>query len=170
MRTSTSPVDIRPDHLGVVQEILRAHLPAGVEVWVFGSRANWTTTGSSDLDLAIAGPAKLDYQIIADLEIAFEESDLPYTVDMVDLNEVSEDFKRIVDQQKVSLLLLPQKRKWTKVPLSEVIDLRLSSVDKKSKNNERGVQLCNYMDVYNSTFIHPALEFMEADGDRKRDC
>ena len=104
MRPSTSPVDIRPDHLGTVQEILRAHLPAGVEVWVFGSRANWTTTDSSDLDLAVAGPVRLDYQVIADLEIAFEESNLPYSVDVVDLNSVSPDFKGIVDSQKVPLL------------------------------------------------------------------
>ena len=104
MRPSTSPVDIRPDHLGAVQEILRAHLPAGVKVWVFGSRANWTTTGSSDLDLAVSGPAKLDYQVIADLEIAFEESNLPYSVDVVDLNAVSPEFKGIVDSQKVPLL------------------------------------------------------------------
>ena len=104
MRPSTSPVDIRPDHLGTVQDILRSHLPSGVEVWVFGSRANWTTTDSSDLDLAVAGPAKLDYQVIADLEIAFEESNLPYSIDVVDLNAVSPEFKGIVDSQKVPLL------------------------------------------------------------------
>ena len=80
MRPSTSPVDIRPDHQDTVQEILRFHLPAGVEVWVFGSRVNWTTTDSSDLDQAVAGSAKLDHRVMADLEIAFEESDLPYTV------------------------------------------------------------------------------------------
>ena len=167
MRPSTSLVDIRSDHLETVQKILRSHLPDGVEVCVFGSRANWTTTDSSDLDLAVAGPAKLDYQVIADLEIAFEESNLPYSVDVVDLNAVSEDFKRIVDQQKVSLPLLPQESNWTKVPLSKVIELRLSSVDKKSKNNERGIQLCNYMDVYNNTFIHRAMEFMDATATEK---
>ena len=52
MNSSTRPVDIRPDHLEIVQGILREHLPAGVKVWVFGSRANWTTKDSSDLDLA----------------------------------------------------------------------------------------------------------------------
>ena len=77
MNSSTNPVDIRPDHLAIVRDILRAHLPAGFEVWVFGSRANWTTKDSSDLDLAVEGAAKLDYRIMGDLEIAFEESDPP---------------------------------------------------------------------------------------------
>ena len=55
MRPLTSPVDIRPDHLEIVQCILREHLPVGVKVWVFGSRTNWMTKESSDLDLAIEG-------------------------------------------------------------------------------------------------------------------
>ena len=62
MNDWTSPVDIRPDHLEMVQDVLRAHLPAGFKVWGFGSRATWTTKDSSDLDLAVEGDAKLDYK------------------------------------------------------------------------------------------------------------
>ena len=43
-----------------------------------------------------------------------------------------------------------------------MIDLRLSSVDKKSKPSERAVQLCNYMDVYGNSFIHSDMDFMAA--------
>ena len=103
MNSWTSPVDIRPDHLAIVQEILRVHLPAGFQVWVFGSRANWTTKDSSDLDLAVAGAAKLDHKAMVGLEVAFEESDLPYTVDVVDLKAVSSNFKQIVEDQRVLL-------------------------------------------------------------------
>ena len=128
MNSSTSAVDIRPDHLAIVQDILRAHLPAEFEVWVFGSRATWTTKDSSDLDLALTGPSKLDSRIKGDLEIAFEESDLPCTVDIVDLNAVSPEFKNIVDSQKV--LLLPNRgrlnahREWRETPLGEVIEFK----------------------------------------------
>ena len=103
MNSWTSPVDIRPDHLAIVQDILRAHLPAGFKVWVFGSRANWTTKDSSDLDLAVEGAAKLDHKSMSRLEVAFEESDLPYTVDVVDLKAVSSDFRQIVEDQRVLL-------------------------------------------------------------------
>lgn len=51
---------------------------------------------------------------------------------------------------------------WRKVPLGDVIDLVLSSVDKKTKDNERAVQLCNYTDVYYNSFIHAHLDFMMA--------
>ena len=100
MNDWTSPVDIRPDHLEMVQDILCAHLPAGFKVWAFGSRANWTTKDSSDLDLAVEGDAKLDYKAMVGLEVAFEESDLPYTVDVVDLNAVNQEFRAIVEGQE----------------------------------------------------------------------
>ena len=51
---------------------------------------------------------------------------------------------------------------WRKVTLSEVSDLTLSSVDKKTKSDEHAVRLCNYMDVYNNSFIQEGIDFMEA--------
>ena len=128
MNDWTSPVDIRPDHLEMVQDILRELLPAGFQVWVFGSRANWTTKDSSDLDLAVEGPGKLEYKAMVGLEIAFEESDLPYTVDVVDLNAVSPDFKRIVEGQKVPLRAVGGQAnghcEWQKARLGEVIEFK----------------------------------------------
>jgi type I restriction enzyme, S subunit len=35
-------LDIRPDHLQIVQAILQKHIPE-YEVWAFGSRAKWKT-------------------------------------------------------------------------------------------------------------------------------
>ena len=100
-----SPVDIRPDHLEIVRDILSEHLPVDVRVWVFGSRANWTTKDSSDLDLAMEGAARLDHKVMGALEMAFEESDLPYVVDVVDLNAVGHAFKQIVVEQRAPLPL-----------------------------------------------------------------
>ena len=99
----TSPVDIRPDQLEIVQDILLKHLPAGVKVWVFGSRANWTTKDSSDLDLALGGESKLSHKVLGALKDAFEGSALPYTVDVVDLNRIGDSFRKIVESQKVLL-------------------------------------------------------------------
>ena len=101
----TSPVDIRPDHLGIVQDILREHLPADFKVWVFGSRANWATKDSSDLDLALEGKSKLDHKVLGTLKDAFEDSTLPYTVDVVDLNRIGDSFRQIVESQRVPLLI-----------------------------------------------------------------
>ena len=100
----TAPVDIRADHLSIVRDLLRQHVPAGVKVWVFGSRATWKTKDSSDLDLALEGSTEIPSGCLAALETAFEESDLPYAVDVVDINRIGEDFGRIVSQQRVVLV------------------------------------------------------------------
>ena len=99
----TSPVDIRPDHLEIVQGILREHLPMGVKVWVFGSRANWSTKDSSDLDLALESESKLSHKLLGQLKDSFEVSMLPYTVDVVDLRRIGDSFRQIVKSQRVPL-------------------------------------------------------------------
>ncbi len=102
----TPPIDIRADHLRIVQDVLRRHLPDGVTVWVFGSRATWTTKDSSDLDLALEGDTAIPPQSLSTLEVAFEDSDLPFAVDIVDVVDVrriNERFRRIVAQQRLRL-------------------------------------------------------------------
>lgn len=99
----TSLVDINPDHLKTIQSILRENLPDGVAVWAFGSRADWTTKDTSDLDLALEGDSTLDHGTIDALKIAFEESSLPYTVDVVDLNRIGDSFRKIVESQSASV-------------------------------------------------------------------
>lgn len=106
----TSLVDISPVHLKIVQDILRENLPPGVAVWVFGSRANWTTRDSSDLDLALEGDSAIDHGIMVALETAFEESNLPYTVDVVDLSQLGNRFRQIVETQKISLSIINEIR------------------------------------------------------------
>ena len=124
MNSLTSPVDIRPDHLAIVQGILREHLPVDAKVWVFGSRANWTTKDSSDLDLALDGESKLSHKLLGALKDAFEDSTLPYTVDVVDLNAVSHAFKQIVKEQRVALTLVRAPGRvdgaWREVTLGDV--------------------------------------------------
>ena len=51
---------------------------------------------------------------------------------------------------------------WRTTALGDLIDLTLSSVDKKTKPDERPVRLCNYTDVYNHDFIHADMDFMSA--------
>ena len=99
----TSPIDIRSNDLKIVQQILADALPKNAKVWVFGSRATWKTKRSSDLDLAIdAGRALTRYENSA-LADAFDESDLPYKVDVVDMHNVTNTFKAIIERQMLPL-------------------------------------------------------------------
>lgn len=95
-------LDIRPDHLKIVQNILQEFVPER-EVWAFGSRAKWLAKEYSDLDLCILGKAPLSFRILGLLEEAFEDSDLPYKVDVVDWATTSEGFRKIIEQDKVVL-------------------------------------------------------------------
>ncbi len=100
---SVKPIDINPNDLAHVQAILDAHLPTEAKVWVFGSRATWTTKDSSDLDLAIDLGRHLTRQEECALADAFDESDLAYKVDIVDMQTVSESFKKIIERDMVEL-------------------------------------------------------------------
>ena len=51
---------------------------------------------------------------------------------------------------------------WPWAALAEVVDLSLSSVDKKTVDGERSVRLCNYSDVYNNRVIRADIDYMEA--------
>ena len=51
---------------------------------------------------------------------------------------------------------------WIKKPLKELVEMAFSSVNKKSRSDEKTVQLCNYMDVYNNDYITDDIDFMTA--------
>ena len=52
--------------------------------------------------------------------------------------------------------------RWRWAALADVVDLRLSSVDKKTVPGERAVRLCNYSDVYKHRVIRADMDYMEA--------
>ncbi len=93
-------LDVRVDHLKIVQDILKKHVPER-EVWAFGSRAKWLAKEYSDLDLCILGETPLSFRTLGLLEEAFEDSDLPYTVDVVDWATTSESFRKIIKRDRV---------------------------------------------------------------------
>ena len=89
-------IDVPGNHLETVRKILAAHVP-GREVRAFGSRVTGTANSTSDLDLAVMGKGRLDRRTKVLLREAFEESNLPFRVDVLDYNAISVQFKTIVD-------------------------------------------------------------------------
>lgn len=51
---------------------------------------------------------------------------------------------------------------WQCKKIKEVAEVKISNVDKKSKENEPNVFLCNYIDVYNNEFIDNQINFMKS--------
>ncbi|MFO7774523.1 MAG: nucleotidyltransferase domain-containing protein [Candidatus Hydrogenedentota bacterium] len=95
-------LDLEDRHLAMVRAILDAHVP-GCEVWVYGSRATGTAKPYSDLDLVIVGEAPLSVRTLALLENAFEESDLPFRVDVADWASLPESFQAAIRTHAVPL-------------------------------------------------------------------
>jgi len=95
-------LDIRPDLLRLVQDILQRHVPDR-EVRAFGSRVKGTARPSSDLDLVVMGDEPLPLAVYAALLDDFEQSDLPWRVDVVDWATTAESFRRIIEQEWVGI-------------------------------------------------------------------
>lgn len=68
----------------LVQSPLKTPENTSVKAWVFGSRATGRARPYSDLDILISSPAPLDWRARADLQDAFEASNLPFRVDVVE--------------------------------------------------------------------------------------
>lgn len=101
--TREQPIDLQPEHRRLVLGIIRARLPAETEAWVFGSPATGRAWRYSDLDLALDAGRPLTPDDLAILAEAFRESDLPYTVDLVDWRSIGDRFRRIIAGQRVVL-------------------------------------------------------------------
>jgi type I restriction enzyme S subunit len=90
-------IDLTPAHLESVKRILAEYVP-DCEVRAFGSRCKGAARKFSDLDLAVCGHEKLPWLQLADLQEAFQESDLPFRVDVLDYHTVSDNFRAIIDK------------------------------------------------------------------------
>ena len=88
--------NVSPEHLETIKRIL-AEYAGGCEVRAFGSRIMGTAKAHSDLDLAVIAASKIERRTKMLLREAFEESDLPFRVDIIDYNAVSNEFRANID-------------------------------------------------------------------------
>lgn len=91
---------IDPKHLKLIEDIISEIIP-DIEVRAFGSRVNGNSRKHSDLDLALISCDKLDLKKVLLLSEAFDESDLPFRVDIVDYHRVDMTFRSIIDENYV---------------------------------------------------------------------
>ena len=155
-------IDITAKQRKIVTDLLERHLP-NTTAWVYGSRAKWASRPQSDLDLVVFATPEQNGRV-SDLREALEESSLPFRVDLFVWDTVPKQFRKHIKRDHVVLAATKNDAvcAWPRVALRDMIDLRLSSVDKKTNPTEHAVRLCNYMDVYRNSFIHGGLDFMKA--------
>jgi predicted nucleotidyltransferase len=95
-------LDITQEQLAIVKEILKRRVPERT-VWAFGSRIKGTAIKTSDLDLVILGDEPLSSKQRADLVDDFDESLLPFKVDIVEWGRISPEFREIIDKKNITV-------------------------------------------------------------------
>jgi type I restriction enzyme S subunit len=95
-------IDISPENWRIVRDVLQRYVPER-EVWAFGSRAKWTAKEFSDLDIAIIGDEPLSIGLMAEMREAFQESSLPFKIDIVDWASITPPFRQIIQSTKLQI-------------------------------------------------------------------
>lgn len=85
-------INIDTNSKNIISRILNRSLSPQIKVYVFGSRTKCATKQYADLDLALESDEIIDPTIIDKLHIEFEDSLLPFKVDIIDLKNIDEDF------------------------------------------------------------------------------
>ena len=97
----SSNIDLKPDQLNIIRQILKTTLPPNSKIWLFGSRVKGNAKPYSDIDLLIDLGRPLSLQELAVLKLAFDESNLPYKVDIADAATIGTLFKSTIQDQLV---------------------------------------------------------------------
>lgn len=86
----------------VIKNILAGIIP-DADYLVFGSRLGNHHHRYSDLDIAVKATDKIPLLQLSTIEEAFAQSDLPFRVEIVDLNRASPEFRLLVELNHVRL-------------------------------------------------------------------
>ena len=118
-------IDITTEERQTVLGLLQRHLP-GTAAWVYGSRVKWTSTPKSDLDIVVFATPEQRPQV-GDLREAFEESNLPFRVDLFVWDEVPDSFRTRIEAEHVALVDAAERCDrdgWIETKLGDVITLK----------------------------------------------
>ena len=84
-------IDLEEKYINFIKETINKHLQK-CKIYLFGSRVKSKARKYSDIDIALDCES-LDEKILLKIKNDFENSTLPYEVDVLDLNNISESFK-----------------------------------------------------------------------------
>ena len=117
-------IDITAEQRKTVLALLARHLP-NTTAWVYGSRVKWTSRPESDLDLVVFAKPEQERRV-SDLREAFEESNLPFRVDLFVWDDVPEQFRKHIEAEHVVLVEREERsvgREWQATTLGDLVDI-----------------------------------------------
>lgn len=95
-------LDVTPDHLHLVRRILAERLP-GREVRAFGLRVRGRAKPTADLDRVVMGEEQIPDLIQAELRADFEESDLPFRVDLLAWRDAPASLRAVIEREGLEI-------------------------------------------------------------------
>ena len=125
MKGELTGIDLRADEHREIARLLQHHLPE-TEVWAYGSRVKGAARPASDLDLVTFASAG-QKEAVSRLREAFDESPLPFRVDLSVWDKVPEEFRknieeaRVVVQEEKTGCKLPEG--WETVTVGEIAEV-----------------------------------------------
>jgi uncharacterized protein len=95
-------LDLSASQIEEIRAIL-ARDAIDLDALVFGSRIKGRAKPHSDLDLALRGNGALPIARFGRIVEAFQESNLPFRVDLVDWCRCSPEFRRLIESESVRI-------------------------------------------------------------------
>ena len=95
-------LDLRPDILAAIKAIVYTNLP-DCEIRAFGSRVNNSAKPYSDIDISLVTDRVIDDKVLAIIEQAFENSNIPIRVEVCDWHRLTADFQAIIAEHYLVL-------------------------------------------------------------------
>jgi restriction endonuclease S subunit len=109
-------IDIESRHLKMVKSVFARYL-SYKQVWAYGSRVKWTAGHTSDLDCVIFNATDSE---IYNAQEAFDESDIPFEVQLLNWKTIPDDFKKNI---KEGYFVLRNKEDWSEFKLGDIVTL-----------------------------------------------
>jgi len=78
-----------------------AGLFPNVAIYLFGSRARGKHSVHSDIDIVLKGDEKISRYAIGEVVSMFEASSIPYRIEIVDFNSVSDSMRASIVQEGI---------------------------------------------------------------------
>ena len=97
-------INLDEKSFSMVCDILKKNLKEkeiDARTYIFGSRAKGNNRKFSDIDIAVKAEVNIPFSIMARLNFDFEESNLDYFVNLVDLNAASESFVKCIENDLI---------------------------------------------------------------------
>lgn len=94
-------IDLEEKYIDFIKNTISSMIH-NYKLYIFGSRAKNRAKKYSDIDLAIDSQ-ELTPQIKTKLEFTFENSTLPYEVDIINLNDIDNKFKDLIQKDLIEI-------------------------------------------------------------------